>query len=140
VKRQYLALASGDIARGGTVDAPIGRHPIRRTTMAVVATGKAARTHYDVVERFGVATLLSCRLETGRTHQIRVHLASLGHPLIGDLAYGKRGPVAFARQALHAARLGLVHPVTGNPCEWNSPLPADLAALLDELRNRSARP
>jgi len=140
VKRQYLALASGDIVRGGTVDAPIGRHPIRRTTMAVVATGKAARTHYVVVERFGVATLLSCRLETGRTHQIRVHLASLGHPLIGDPAYGKRGPVAFARQALHAARLGLVHPVTGSACEWNSPLPADFAALLDKLRNRSARP
>jgi 23S rRNA pseudouridine1911/1915/1917 synthase len=139
VKRQYFALASGDLARGGTVDAPIGRHPTRRTTMAVVATGKSARTHYEVVERFGVATLLSCRLETGRTHQIRVHLASLGHPLVGDPAYGKRGPIAFARQALHAARLGLVHPVTGRACEWNAPLPADFSSLLDTLRNRPSR-
>src|SRR5204862_2734583 len=131
VKRQYLALAAGDVARGGTVDAPIGRHPTRRTTMAIVATGKPARTHYEVIERFGVATLLSCRLETGRTHQIRVHLASLGHPLVGDPAYGKRGPIALARQALHAARLGLVHPVTGRACEWNAPLPADFSGLLD---------
>jgi 23S rRNA pseudouridine1911/1915/1917 synthase len=137
VKRQYLALAAGDVTRGGVVDAPIGRHPTRRTTMAVVSTGKPARTHYEVVERFGVATLLACRLETGRTHQIRVHLASLGHPLIGDPAYGKRGPVAFARQALHAARLGLVHPDTGRACEWNSALPPDFAALLKTLRVRS---
>jgi 23S rRNA pseudouridine1911/1915/1917 synthase len=106
--------------------------------MAIVVTGKPARTHYEVVERFGVATLLSCRLETGRTHQIRVHLASLGHPLIGDPAYGKRGPIAFARQALHAARLGLVHPGTGKACEWNSPLPADFAVLLDDLRARAS--
>jgi 23S rRNA pseudouridine1911/1915/1917 synthase len=136
VKRHYLALAAGDVERGGMVDAPIGRHPTRRTTMAIVATGKPARTHYEVVERFGVATLLSCRLETGRTHQIRVHLASLGHPLIGDPAYGKRGPIVFARQALHATRLGLVHPRTGKACEWNSPLPADFGSLLDNLRAR----
>ena len=136
VKRQYQALATGDIARGGTVDAPIGRHPTRRTTMAVVATGKPARTHYEVVERFGIATLLACRLETGRTHQIRVHLASLGHPLVGDPAYGKRGPIAFWRQALHAARLGLVHPETGRPCEWHAALPADFVALLASLRSQ----
>jgi 23S rRNA pseudouridine1911/1915/1917 synthase len=135
VKREYAALAAGDIAKGGTVDAPIGRHPTRRTTMAVVATGRPARTHYDVVERFGVATLLSCRLETGRTHQIRVHLASLGHPLVGDPAYGKKSPVPFARQALHAARLGLVHPATGASCAWESPLPPDFALLLDRLRS-----
>ena len=134
VKRGYQALAAGDIARGGTIDAPIGRHPSRRTTMAVVATGKPARTHYDVIERFGVATLLACRLETGRTHQIRVHLASLGHPLVGDPAYGKRSPVPFARQALHAARLGLDHPATGRACEWHSALPPDFAALLESLR------
>jgi 23S rRNA pseudouridine1911/1915/1917 synthase len=108
--------------------------------MAVVATGKPARTHYVVVERFGVATLLACRLETGRTHQIRVHLASLGHPLVGDPAYGKRSAVRFGRQALHAARLALVHPATGALCAWESPLPADFAALLVELRgSRPAR-
>ena len=137
VRREYLALAAGDIARGGTVDAPIGRHPTKRTTMAVVPAGKPARTHYDVVERFGDATLLRCRLETGRTHQIRVHLASLGHPLVGDPAYGrKKGPLTFARQALHAVRLGLVHPASGQSCVWESPLPADFAALLDTLRQR----
>ena len=139
VQREYLALATGDLARGGTVDAPIGRHPTRRTTMAVVATGKPARTHYDVVERFGRATLLACRLETGRTHQIRVHLASLGHPLVGDPAYGRRQPIPFPRQALHARRLGLVHPTQGTACQWESPLPPDFAALLDRLRAGDGR-
>jgi len=138
VTREYIALATGDIARGGTIDAAIGRHPRRRTTMAVVATGKPARTHFEVVERFGQATLLRCRLETGRTHQIRVHLASLGHPLVGDPAYGRKGPIPFQRQALHAARLELVHPVTGRHCVWESPLPADLLALVTGLRARSA--
>jgi 23S rRNA pseudouridine1911/1915/1917 synthase len=138
VKREYLAVAVGDLARGGTVDAPIGRHPTRRTTMAVVANGKPARTHYDVVERFGIATLLACRLETGRTHQIRVHLASLGHPLLGDPAYGKRRPVPFPRQALHARRLGLIHPTLGVACQWESPLPPDFAGLLERLRAREA--
>jgi len=137
VKREYLAVAAGDIARGGTVDAPIGRHPTRRTSMAVVATGRPARTHFDVVERYGVATLVACRLETGRTHQIRVHLASLGHPLVGDPAYGKRGPIPFARQALHAARLGLVHPATGKPMTFSAPPPADFAALVERLRTMS---
>ena len=140
VQREYVAVAAGDIARGGIVDAPIGRHPTRRTTMAVVATGRPARTHYTVVERFGVATLLRCRLETGRTHQIRVHLASLGHPLLGDPAYGRKGTPAFARQALHAFRLGLLHPVTREPCTWESPLPADFTVLLAALRGAGAAP
>ncbi len=138
VTREYAALASGDIAARGVVDAPIGRHPRNRTTMAVVATGKPARTHFDVVERFGVATLLRCRLETGRTHQIRVHLASLGHPLVGDPTYGRKGGLAFTRQALHAARLALVHPVSGDACRWESPLPQDFASLLAALRARGA--
>ncbi|MEP7208545.1 MAG: 23S rRNA pseudouridine(1911/1915/1917) synthase RluD [Casimicrobiaceae bacterium] len=134
VTREYVAVATGAIARDGTVDAPIGRHPTRRTAMAVVATGKPARTHFKIVERLVGATLLRCRLETGRTHQIRVHLASIGHPLVGDPAYGKRQPIAFGRQALHAAHLGLMHPVTGAACAWTSPLPGDLQALLATLR------
>ena len=134
VVREYIALAAGDIARRGIVDAPIGRHPTRRTTMAVVATGKPARTHFDIVERFGTATLLRCRLETGRTHQIRVHLASLGHPLVGDPTYGRKGPIPFPRQALHAARLALIHPVTGRACTWDAPIPADFDLLVTALR------
>jgi len=134
VTREYVALAAGDLSRGDTIDAPIGRHPTRRTTMAVVATGKSARTHFEVLERFGNATLLRCRLETGRTHQIRVHLASLGHPLVGDPAYGRKEAIAFGRQALHAARLGLVHPVTARKMAWNSALPNDFADLLASLR------
>jgi 23S rRNA pseudouridine1911/1915/1917 synthase len=143
VRREYLALACGDIANSGKVDAPIGRHPVKRTSMAVVPAGKQAVTHYDVRERFGDSTLILCRLETGRTHQIRVHLASIGHPLIGDPAYGRRPGAAagieravFARQALHAWRLGLVHPVTRQAMTWESPLPDDFSALLDVLRRR----
>ena len=125
VHREYMALATGDIARGGTIDAPIGRHPARRTSMAVVASGKPAVTRYEVRERLGDCTLLACRLETGRTHQIRVHLASLGHALVGDPAYGRTSRrIAFARQALHAWRLGLVHPTTHEPVQWEAPLPA----------------
>ena len=138
VHREYLALAAGDIARSGTIDAPIGRHPLKRTSMAVVGSGKPAVTHYEVRERFSDYTLLACRLETGRTHQIRVHLASIRHPLVGDPAYGRRGGVAFPRQALHAWRLGLVHPATGKPIQWESPLPADFATLLVALRVRKA--
>ncbi|MGH8851688.1 MAG: RluA family pseudouridine synthase [Casimicrobiaceae bacterium] len=138
VKREYLALAAGDIARGGAVDAPIGRHPIRRTSMAVVATGKTAVTHFEVRERFGDCTLLACRLETGRTHQIRVHLASLGHPLVGDPTYGRKRGIAFGRQALHAWRLGIVHPSTRKAAQWESTLPPDFGALLTVLRGRGA--
>jgi 23S rRNA pseudouridine1911/1915/1917 synthase len=136
VHREYLALAQGVLTRGGDIDAPIGRHPVRRTAMAVVAKGKSAVTHYEVRERFSDCTLLSCRLETGRTHQIRVHFASLKHALVGDPLYGSRHGVRFGRQALHAWRLGLVHPVTKRTVRWESPLPADFADLLDSLRKR----
>ena len=138
VKREYVAIVRGDLARALTIDAPIGRHPTARTTMAVVAAGKPARTHVAPVERFGAATLVRCTLETGRTHQIRVHLAAVGHALVGDPAYGGRRATPqvppFGRQALHAARLGLVHPESRAPMEWTSPLPADLAALIARLR------
>jgi 23S rRNA pseudouridine1911/1915/1917 synthase len=140
VQRHYLALVLGKVERGGLVDAPLGRHTVQRTKMAVVRTGgREARTHYAVREYFAAATLLECRLETGRTHQIRVHLASIGHPLAGDPVYGRRrsGDArldAFPRQALHAWRLALRHPATGAALAWESPLPADVGQLLDELR------
>jgi 23S rRNA pseudouridine1911/1915/1917 synthase len=106
----------------------------------VQADGRPARTHYEVQRRFEepATTLLECRLETGRTHQIRVHLASLGHPLVGDPAYGRKGPIPFSRQALHAARLALVHPVTGRDVAWQSPLPQDFQEILSQLRRRNA--
>ena len=134
VRREYLAVVHGTVARNGSIDAPIARHPVKRTSMAVVGSGKRAVTHYEVQERFADCTLLACRLETGRTHQIRVHLAALGHPLVGDPTYGRRRGVAFHRQALHAWRLGLVHPLTRKSMTWRSPLPADFAALLEALR------
>jgi 23S rRNA pseudouridine1911/1915/1917 synthase len=143
VAREYLAVVYGDVARNITVDAPIGRHPTQRTSMAVVERGKPARTHVEVLERLDVATVVRCRLETGRTHQIRVHLAAAGHPLIGDPTYrGRRKGAAdaveqvraFARQALHAQRLGLVHPATGKAMRWESPVPADIASLIAALR------
>ena len=148
IAREYLAVARGDLARPVVVDAPIGRHPTQRTTMAVVARGKPARTHVDIVERFGIATLLRCALETGRTHQIRVHLAAIGHPLVGDPAYGGRHAQdamkaipAFARQALHATRLVLAHPVSGKTMTWNAAPPPDFAALVETMRRiRSQRP
>ena len=135
VSREYAAIAQGRIDRDGEVAAPIGRHPVSRTRMAVVAGGKDALTYYHVVQRFARATLLRCRLSTGRTHQIRVHLASIGHPLIGDPDYGRRavGGPAFHRQALHAQKLVLQHPETGLLMSWEAPLPEDLQALLAEL-------
>lgn len=144
VKREYLALAYGEVARDGTVDAPIGRHQTQRTKMAVEERGKPAVTHYFVEERFPGCTLLRCKLETGRTHQIRVHLASIHHPLVGDSTYlrgAQKCPpslrpilAAFPRQALHAERLGLDHPASGEWTEWHAPLPEDMQRLLHEIR------
>lgn len=138
VKREYLAVAHGRIGRDGRIEAPIGRHPVRRTKMAVVARGRPAVTHYQVLERHGGATVLRCRLETGRTHQIRVHLSSLGHPLVGDSAYGKRGGIPFPRQALHAERLELIHPGTGKVMRWHADPPADMQRLIESLRGADA--
>ncbi len=144
VEREYLAIVDGVVAAQGYVDAPIGRDPRERTKMAIVPNGKPSVTRYGPVECFAQHTLLSCRLETGRTHQIRVHLSSIGHALVGDPVYrGKpRGlPAglakeiqAFGRQALHATRLGLTHPTSGAAMQWHAPLPPDMAKLLDTLR------
>ncbi|HUI99484.1 MAG TPA: RluA family pseudouridine synthase [Usitatibacter sp.] len=134
VKRTYLALVRGRVASAGSVDAPIGRHPVHRTRMAVVAGAKPAVTHYRVREALPRHTLLECELETGRTHQIRVHLASIGHPLEGDPAYGGRGPRLLGRQALHAWKLAFRHPASGEAVRFEAPVPADLRALLRELR------
>ena len=135
VRREYLAVVHGNVARGGKMDAPIGRHPVQRTRMAVTARGRPAVTRYEVLEHYDRATLLRCRLETGRTHQIRVHLTALGHPLVGDPTYGKRGQILFPRQALHAERLGLLHPESRKSMEWQADPPADLQALIEHLRN-----
>ncbi|MBS0347018.1 MAG: 23S rRNA pseudouridine(1911/1915/1917) synthase RluD [Proteobacteria bacterium] len=139
VKRHYFALVHGEPAPSGEVNAPIGRHPVQRTKMAVVPGGREAVTHYRVVERFARASLVECQLETGRTHQIRVHMAHIGHPLVGDATYGKARSAdprldAFPRQALHAWQLGLVHPRTGEAGRWNVPLAADIESLLAVLR------
>jgi 23S rRNA pseudouridine1911/1915/1917 synthase len=139
VGREYLAVVHGTVARDGTVDAPVGRHPVQRTRMAVTARGRQAITRYRVMERFERATLLRCRLETGRTHQIRVHLGALGHPLVGDPVYGKRSVIAFPRQALHAERLRLLHPRSRKEMEWRADPPADLQALIEQLRSRVER-
>lgn len=142
VKRHYLAVAEGRCPQQGSVDAPIGRHSVQRTRMAVHAGGRPALTHYQVLQRFAHHSLLECRLETGRTHQIRVHMAHIGHPLVGDPVYGARRPLAlpavpacqsFTRQALHAFRLGLIHPHTHAELSWEAPPPADFVALVAAL-------
>jgi len=136
VKRGYLAVVHGEPPARGTIDAPIGRDPRSRTRMAVKAGGREARTNYKVLERFGKAALLECRLETGRTHQIRVHLQHIKCPIVGDTVYrrGARTGVAFGRQALHATALELAHPRTGKHMRWAAPLPADMKILVAELR------
>ena len=134
VKRTYLALARGRLTRAGKVDAPVGRHPVHRTRMAVVEGGKTAVTHYRVRESFAAHTLLECDLETGRTHQIRVHLASIGHPLEGDPVYAPRGAKLLPRQALHAWKLAFIHPGSAEAMQFEAPMPADFRALVESLR------
>jgi 23S rRNA pseudouridine1911/1915/1917 synthase len=141
VQREYLALVTGVPATQGRVEAPIGRHPVARTRMAVVARGKTAITRFRVLRAGAGWSLVQCSLETGRTHQIRVHMHSIGHPLVGDPVYGSAKLVralpesarTFPRQALHATRLQLTHPATGRRLTFHAPLAADLARLLADL-------
>ncbi|SQI37250.1 Ribosomal large subunit pseudouridine synthase D [Leminorella richardii] len=147
ITREYEAVAIGIMAGGGTVDAAIARHPTKRTHMSVYPMGKPAVTHYRIMERFRAHTRLRLRLETGRTHQIRVHMAHISHPLVGDPLYGgrPRPPKGaseafiqqlrnFDRQALHATMLRLYHPISGELMEWHAPLPDDMVELVAALR------
>ena len=139
IRRIYVAIVHGNIKEdSGTVNAPIGRHPTDRKKMSThCKNGRDAVTHYKVLERFGDYTYIQCELETGRTHQIRVHMASIGHPLVGDEVYGpKKCPFkGLQGQTLHARTLGIIHPTTGKYLEVNAPLPEYFIELLDRLRN-----
>ena len=139
ITRKYYAVVFGGLSKEeGTIRAPIGRHPMDRKKMSVNArNGRDAVTHYRVLERLGAYTYLECTLETGRTHQIRVHMASIGHPLLGDTVYGPaRQPFALQGQTLHAGVLGFLHPSTGEYMEFRAPLPEYFEALLARLRAR----
>lgn len=152
INREYEAVTIGSMTSGGKVEAPVGRNPATRLKMAVIESGKYALTHYRIIDRYPAHTRIRLQLETGRTHQIRVHMAHIGHPLVGDPLYAGRlrlpGTATpeladslrnLGRQALHARRLGLVHPVSGEYMAWESGLPADLAELLEVLeRSRQA--
>ena len=150
ITREYEAVANGIMTAGGIVDEPIGRHPTKRTHMAVTFSGRPSVTHYRVMEKFRLHTRLRLRLETGRTHQIRVHMAHITHPLVGDPVYGGRPRPPknaseelremlrqFKRQALHAAMLSLYHPITGELMTWHADVPKDMVALTDMLRDDS---
>lgn len=138
-QRTYLAVVHGNIKEeAGIIKGDIGRHPTDRKRMAIVQeNGKPAVTHFKVLERFGDYTLVECRLETGRTHQIRVHMTSIGHPLVNDPKYGSRKtPFGIKGQALHSRQLTLKHPVTGEKLTFEAPLPEDMEKILSALRNR----
>jgi 23S rRNA pseudouridine1911/1915/1917 synthase len=151
IHREYQAVCSGVMTGGGTVDAPIARHEVDRLRMSVRSDGRESVTHYRVIERFRAHTHVRVILETGRTHQIRVHLAHVGYPIVGDATYGRRLAIprgaterldavlrGFRRQALHAARLELEHPVSGRPLAFEAPLPADFVELLAALAEDAA--
>ena len=134
MEREYRAVVHGRMRESeGVIDAPLARHPVHRKKMAVVPGGRRAVTHYRVLEQFPRFCYLSCRLETGRTHQIRVHMASIGHPLAGDPLYGPARGLSIGGQCLHAAVLGFTHPVTGEFLRFVSPLPDYFEALLRKL-------
>lgn len=147
ITREYEAIAIGKMTAGGRIEKPIGRHATKRTLMAVNVLGKPAVTHYRVAEHFREHTRIRLRLETGRTHQIRVHMAYLQHPLLGDVAYGGRARIpkgatqeladmirSFDRQALHAVMLKFEHPITGEPLEFHAPVPEDMVVMTEALR------
>ncbi len=150
VLREYVAIVNGVVRIGGMVDKPIGRHPTHRIKMAVVESGKPAVTHYKVLQRFSAHSLLQLNLETGRTHQIRVHMASLRHPIVGDPLYGGRPVIPkqgdaeltealqrYPCQALHARKLSFDHPNTAEPVQFESSIRCDMAALLNKLKGVS---
>ncbi len=139
LSRTYECLVTGNMKQdSGTVDAPIDRNPADRKKMAVVPTGRRAVTHWEVVARYPGVTHLRCRLETGRTHQIRVHMAYIGHPILGDTVYGAKKPVpGLTGQCLHATGLRFVHPRTGEPVELRCPLPPEFTAMLQKLQSKA---
>ena len=134
--RTYVAIVHGNITEeAGTIKGAIGRHPTERKQMAIVEGGKPAVTHFRVLERYGKYTLVECRLETGRTHQIRVHMTSIGHPLVGDPKYGNRkNPFQIAGQALHSKSLDLTHPRTGERMHFEAAVPGDMMEIISDLR------
>jgi 23S rRNA pseudouridine1911/1915/1917 synthase len=147
ITRIYQAVVCGIMTSGGVINEPVGRHPIQRKRMAVIETGKPAVTHYRVLDKYRDHTRIKVQLETGRTHQIRVHMAHIRFPLLGDPVYGRRLQLPkgatpalvtelrqFKRQALHAFELGLIHPVTEKPMHWQAPLPADMQQLIAVLK------
>jgi 23S rRNA pseudouridine1911/1915/1917 synthase len=141
VGRRYIALVHGSFPTdSGTIEAPVGRDPARRKSMAIGGSGaREARTHFRVLERLTDFTLVEVRLDTGRTHQIRVHFLGIGHPVAGDATYGRADTLDVGRQFLHSARLLLTHPITGQPVDVQSPLPAELAGVLARLRGQSPK-
>lgn len=141
IDRRYLALVQGRLtADSGTIEAPVGRDPVRRTSMTVGGlAAREATTHFTVLERLGELTLVEARLETGRTHQIRVHFSAIGHPVAGDPLYARRNPLGLGRQFLHSHRLAFVHPFSGEDLQFDASLPDDLEEVLRRLRAGSGR-